>query len=147
MSSDAPQKVTISTSRGDLVAELYPDAAPRTVANFLELVGQRFYDDLTFHRVVDDFMVQTGCPEGTGSGGPGYRIADEFNAHPHRTGTLSMANTGEANSGGSQFFICHRPLPHLDGKHTVFGQLVSGVDVLYRIVAGDTITRIEPVRT
>ena len=125
--------------KGTLELELFPDAAPKTVANFVELAEKGYYDDLTFHRVLDDFMVQTGCPEGTGRGGPGYLIPDEFNDNLHLTGSLAMANTGEPNSGGSQFYICHRPLPHLDGKHTVFGRLAAGVDVLYKIEQGDAI--------
>ncbi|MFT5429943.1 MAG: peptidyl-prolyl cis-trans isomerase B (cyclophilin B) [Myxococcota bacterium] len=145
--SDSPQtgatiRVRIATNRGALDAEIFASDVPQTTNNFVELIEKSYYDGLAFHRVVDDFMVQTGCPEGTGSGGPGYRIADEFTGLKHLTGTLSMANTGEPNSGGSQFFICHRPLPHLDGKHSVFGRVISGVDVLYKLETGDTITSI-----
>lgn len=125
--------------KGTIELDLFAEAAPKTVANFVELAKRGFYDDLTFHRLVDDFMVQAGCPAGTGQGGPGYHIADEFNDNLHLTGSLAMANTGEPNSGGSQFYLCHRPLPQLDGKHTVFGRVAVGVDVLYKIEQGDVI--------
>jgi len=133
---------TIHTAHGAINVELYPDAAPKTVANFLELIGRTFYDGLTWHRVVEDICSQTGWPAGTGSGGPGYVIPDEPSDKQHLTGTLSMANTGAPNSGGSQFFICHRPLPHLDGKHTVFGRVTRGIDVVYKIEQGETLTKV-----
>ena len=133
----------IVTSRGPIVVDLYDEDAPKTVANFLELAGKGFYDGLTFHRVVDDFMAQTGCPIGDGTGGPGYVIPDEPNAHRHLTGSLAMANTGAPNTGGSQFYICHRPLEHLDGKHTVFGRVQRGIDVVFKLRVGDTVKSIE----
>lgn len=135
--------IRLVTKRGNIDAELYPDVAPKTVEHLLELIGRNYYDGLVFHRVVEDFVAQTGCPEGTGSGGPGYNIPDEFNERKHLTGTLSMANKGTPNSGGSQFFICHRPLPHLDGKHTVFGRVTRGIDLVYKIAVGDTVERLE----
>ncbi len=135
-------KATIETRRGTIEVELYEADAPKTVANFAKLAGEGFYDDLEWHRIEKDFVCQTGCPEGTGTGGPGYTIEDEPNAHRHLTGTLSMANTGEPNSGGSQFFLCHRPLPELDGKHTVFGRLTKGLDVLYKLKKGDSLDAI-----
>ncbi len=135
-------EITIKTARGSFTAELYPDSAPKTVANFLELVGRAFYDGLTWHRVVADFCCQTGCPEGTGTGGPGYVLPDEPSDRKHLTGSLSMANKGTPNSGGSQWFVCHRPLPHLDGKHAVFGRVTSGIDVIYKIEQGDKVDAI-----
>lgn len=135
-------EAVIDTSRGKIRVELYEEAAPDTVQNFKDLAQKTFYDGLVWHRVVPDFMTQTGCPEGTGRGGPGYRIPDETNDLLHLTGSLSMANSGTPNSGGSQFFICHRPCPHLDGKHTVFGRITLGIDVLYKIKVGDALNSI-----
>ena len=129
----------LETNRGKIHFELYGTEAPKTVANFVELVERRFYDGLSFHRVVENFMCQTGCPAGDGTAGPGHTIPDEDNGLPHLTGSLSMANTGAPNTGGSQFFVCHRALPELQGKHTVFGRLTKGVDVLYKISVGDTL--------
>ena len=116
----------IKTNRGDIKIELYPDKAPLTVANFVNLAGRGYYDSLSFHRVIDDFMIQGGCPSGTGTGGPGYQFQDEF--HPELRhdgpGVLSMANAGP-NTNGSQFFITHVDTPWLDNKHTVFGKVVD----------------------
>jgi len=116
----------IKTNRGDIKIELYPDKAPLTVANFVNLAGRGYYDSLSFHRVIDDFMIQGGCPTGTGTGGPGYQFQDEF--HPELRhdgpGVLSMANAGP-NTNGSQFFITHVDTPWLDNKHTVFGKVVD----------------------
>ena len=124
-------RATIETQRGTIVIELFPQYAPRTVNNFVFLANQRFYDGLMFHRVINDFMIQGGDPKGTGVGGPGYQFKDEFNGNPlkHKTGALSMANAGP-NTNGSQFFITHNPQPHLDGRHTVFGGVVDGQDVV-----------------
>jgi peptidyl-prolyl cis-trans isomerase B (cyclophilin B) len=130
---------TINTGKGNIVVKLFADDVPVTVNNFVFLAREGFYDNTTFHRVIPDFMAQGGDPTGTGRGGPGYRFADEFTKHTHVTGTLSMANAGP-DTNGSQFFITYAPQPHLDGKHTVFGQLVSGMDVLKTIENGDTIT-------
>lgn len=125
------KQARIETDRGTMVAELYPEAAPGTVANFEKLANSGFYDGLTFHRVIPNFVVQGGCPRGDGTGGPGYtiRCETEGNPHKHLRGSLSMAHAGK-DTGGSQFFICHSPQPHLDGKHTVFGRVTEGVDVV-----------------
>lgn len=129
---------TIETDKGTLVLELFGAEAPGTVANFTKLARSGFYDGLTFHRVIPNFMIQGGCPKGDGTGGPGYTIKCETAGNPHRhvRGTLSMAHAGK-DTGGSQFFICHSPQPHLDGKHTVFGQVVEGIDVVDAVRAGD----------
>ena len=129
---------TIVTNRGTIRLQLHEDKAPRTVANFEKLVGDGFYNNLTFHRVIPDFMVQTGCPQGTGTGGPGYTFEDEF--HPDLKhsdpGMLSMANSGP-NTNGSQFFITHVATPWLDDKHSVFGQVLSGKEVVDAVQQGD----------
>ena len=134
---------TIATNRGDIVIELYPQHAPKTVNNFVFLAGEGFYDGVTFHRVIRDFMIQGGDPTGTGSGGPGYRFEDEVRNNPlkHETGVLSMANAGP-NTNGSQFFITHSPQPHLNGKHTVFGKVTSGMNVVNAIRQGDVMTSV-----
>ena len=130
------------TSRGPIRVELAPDKAPLTVANFVNLAKRGFYDGLSFHRVIDDFMIQGGCPEGSGRGGPGYRFEDETsNGLRHDRGVLSMANAGP-NTNGSQFFITHVPTPWLDGKHTVFGKVVEGIEVVDAVKQGDTINSI-----
>ena len=127
------------TARGPIRVELLPDQAPLTVANFVNLARRGFYDGLGFHRVIADFMVQGGCPEGSGRGGPGYRFEDETgNGVRHERGVLSMANAGP-NTNGSQFFITHVATPWLDGKHTVFGKVVEGMDVVDAIAQGDAI--------
>ena len=127
------------TARGPIRVELLPDQAPLTVANFVNLARRGFYDGLGFHRVIADFMVQGGCPEGSGRGGPGYRFEDETgNGVRHERGVLSMANAGP-NTNGSQFFITHVATPGLDGKHTVFGKVVEGLDVVDAIAQGDAI--------
>jgi peptidyl-prolyl cis-trans isomerase B (cyclophilin B) len=129
---------TIDTSRGKIKVKLHADKAPKTVANFEKLATEGFYNGLNFHRVIDNFMVQTGCPQGTGTGGPGYKFADEF--HPDLThsgpGVLSMANAGP-NTNGSQFFITHVATPWLDFKHSVFGQVIAGQEVVNAIKQGD----------
>ena len=133
---------TFDTSRGPIKIELYPDKAPLTVANFVNLVQRGFYDGLSFHRVIPDFMIQGGCPEGSGRGGPGYRFEDETNnGVKHERGVLSMANAGP-NTNGSQFFITHVPTPWLDGKHTVFGKVTEGLDVVDAVKQGDLITKV-----
>jgi peptidyl-prolyl cis-trans isomerase B (cyclophilin B) len=134
---------TIETNRGTIRIQLHADKAPRTVANFEKLAGEGFYDGLKFHRVIADFMIQGGCPEGSGRGGPGYTFADEF--HPELKhsgpGVLSMANAGP-NSNGSQFFITHVATPWLDGKHSVFGRVIEGQDVVNKIKQGDVIEKV-----
>ncbi len=127
---------TIETNKGDLVLELFASDVPLTVDNFVTLARDGFYDGLTFHRVIPGFMAQGGCPIGDGTGGPGYQFDDEITHHKHETGALSMANSGP-NTNGSQFFITYAPQPHLDGDHSVFGQLVEGMDVLEQIDVGD----------
>ena len=132
---------TIETEKGNLVLELFASDVPITVNNFVFLARDGFYDSTTFHRVIPGFMAQGGCPIGDGTGNPGYRFEDEFTEHTHVTGALSMANSG-ANTNGCQFFITYTPQHHLDGKHSVFGQLIEGTDVLESIEPGDAITRI-----
>jgi peptidyl-prolyl cis-trans isomerase B (cyclophilin B) len=136
-------KVTLETIRGPIVLELYPEHAPKTVNNFVFLVKEGYYDGVTFHRVIADFMIQGGDPTGTGRGGPGYKFEDELKGNPlkHETGVLSMANAGP-NTNGSQFFITHSPQPHLDGKHTVFGKVTSGMDVVNAVRQGDKIVKV-----
>ncbi len=139
-------KATIKTNKGDININLYADKAPVTVANFVNLVKNGFYNDLSFHRVIPDFMIQGGCPIGTGTGGPGYKFEDEFDASlkHDKPGVLSMANAGPGTNG-SQFFVTHVATPWLDGKHTVFGAVESDADqaVVNAIVGGDSITIIE----
>ena len=131
MAIDTGKKYTavIETEKGNLVLELFAADVPRTVNNFVFLARQGYYDGTTFHRVIPGFMTQGGDPTGKGSGNPGYKFDDEFTKHWHEAGTLSMANSG-ANTNGSQFFICYTAQHGLDGKHTVFGQMVEGMDVL-----------------
>jgi peptidyl-prolyl cis-trans isomerase B (cyclophilin B) len=133
----------VETKKGDIEIELYPQYAPKTVNNFVFLSREGFYDDVVFHRVISDFMVQGGDPTGTGSGGPGYRFEDEFVGNPlkHDKGVLSMANAGPGTNG-SQFFITHSPQPHLNGKHTVFGKVTSGQQVVDAIRQGDKMKRV-----
>jgi cyclophilin family peptidyl-prolyl cis-trans isomerase len=141
----ANQTATIETTHGTIELELFSDDAPETVANFAKLAGEGFYDGLVFHRVIPDFMIQGGCPQGTGTGGPGYTFGDEINHHPIVRGTLAMANAGP-NTNGSQFFIVTaQATPWLDGKHTAFGQVTSGMDVVDRIQSAETDSRDRPV--
>ena len=132
---------TIETEKGNLVLELFASDVPITVNSFVFLAREEFYDGSTFYRVIPGFMAQGGDPTGTGTGSPGYSFADEFTGHTHVAGALSMANTGP-NTNSSHFFITYTPQHHLDGKHSVFGQLIEGMDVLERIEQGDTIIRI-----
>ena len=137
-------KATMQTNHGAIELELFDDDAPKTVENFRKLSGDGFYDGLTFHRVIPDFMIQGGCPQGTGTGGPGYQFEDEFNDHSVVRGALAMANAGP-NTNGSQFFIVTTDAaPWLDGKHTVFGEVASGMDVVDSISAVDTDERDKP---
>jgi peptidyl-prolyl cis-trans isomerase B (cyclophilin B) len=134
---------TITTSRGAIVCELFAKEAPKTVNNFVFLARDKFYDGTTFHRVIPEFMIQGGDPTGTGRGGPGYRFEDEFQGNPHRhqVGSLSMANAGPGTNG-SQFFITHVKTDWLDGKHTVFGKVLHGQDVVNAIKQGDKVTNV-----
>ena len=136
--------ILIETDRGGIHVELYPEHAPKTVNNFVFLAREGFYDGVTFHRVISDFMIQRGDPTGTGSGGPGYKFEDETKGNPlrHETGVISMANAGP-NTNGSQFFITHSPQPHLDGNHTVFGKVTKGKDVVDAIRQGDRMIKVE----
>jgi peptidyl-prolyl cis-trans isomerase A (cyclophilin A) len=148
-SSVPPVAAAVKTSEGTMVLQLFEERVPNTVANFVHLATKGFYDGLTFHRVIEGFMVQAGCPEGTGTGGPGWQIADEIvdGLRHDSAGTLSMANAGP-DTNGSQFFITLAPTPWLDGQHTVFGQVVKGMDVLERIGSVETDERdgpLEPV--
>ena len=137
--------VTFEMENGDsFKAELYPEIAPNTVNNFISLVNSRFYDGLIFHRVISGFMIQGGCPEGTGMGGPGYNIAGEFtdngfkNDLKHTPGVLSMARAAHPDSAGSQFFVMHQTSPHLDGQYAAFGKVIEGMEVVNRIAEAPT---------
>jgi len=135
---------TIKTNRGDIKLKLHDDKVPKTVANFEKLAGEGFYDGLKFHRVIEDFMVQAGCPQGTGTGGPGYTFEDEFHDDLRHTGPgiLSMANAGP-NTNGSQFFITHVETAWLDGKHSVFGEVIDDTqDVVNSIEQGDVMEKV-----
>ena len=140
--------VKISTDKGDMIAELYDNETPITTNNFLSLIGKKFYDGLNFHRVIPNFVIQGGCPNGVGNGGPGYTIECEVSAPKqyHDKGVLSMAHAGR-NTGGSQFFICHsrQGTQHLDGNHTCFGKVIEGLDVIDQIAQGDKIKSIEVI--
>ena len=139
------KQATIETDKGTIELDLFDEQAPETVGNFEKLAKDGFYDGLNFHRVIPDFMVQTGCPKGTGTGGPGYQFPDEKSALQLKhdaAGTLSMANAGP-NTNGSQFFITHGPTPWLDGKHAVFGKVRSGQDVVDAIEQGDKMKKVE----
>ena len=135
--------VTMETNKGTIEIELFAEHAPITVNNFVFLSREGYYDDVAFHRVISNFVIQGGDPTGSGAGGPGYRFPDEFagNPHKHGTGYLSMANAGPGTNG-SQFFITHSPQPHLDGRHTVFGKVTSGMDVVNSIRQGDVMTSV-----
>ncbi|MEJ7894293.1 MAG: peptidylprolyl isomerase [Solirubrobacteraceae bacterium] len=137
-------QATIATNHGDITIEFFDDAAPKTVENFRKLAEDGFYDGLIFHRVIRDFMVQAGCPQGTGTGGPGYQFEDEFNEHKIVRGALAMANAGP-NTNGSQFFIVTTgAAPWLDGKHTVFGEVTAGMGVVDQIERLQTDGRDKP---
>jgi len=133
----------VETNLGVFELELFDKATPKTVNNFVFLAQEGFYDGVTFHRVIANFMVQGGDPTGSGRGGPGYRFEDEFSGNPlrHERGVISMANAGP-NTNGSQFFITHGPQPHLDGRHTVFGKVTKGIDVVDAIEQGDTMVKV-----
>jgi cyclophilin family peptidyl-prolyl cis-trans isomerase len=137
-------RCVMTTSKGDITIDLFPKEAPNTVANFYVLASDGFYDGLAFHRVIPGFVAQGGCPEGTGAGGPGWVIPCETkgNPHKHKTGSLSMAHRGK-DTGGSQFFLVLAPQPHLDGLHTVFGQISGGLDVMQDLEIGDEIKSVK----
>ena len=139
-------KVKISTEQGDMIAQLYDEATPKTVKNFVDLIQKGFYNGLNFHRVIPNFVIQGGCPNGIGNGGPGYTIECEVSQPKqyHDKGVLSMAHAGR-NTGGSQFFICHNRTntQHLDGNHTCFGKVIEGLDVIDKISQGNKINSIE----
>ena len=144
--------VTITMENGDVMkVELYPEVAPNTVNNFISLVNKGFYDGLIFHRVINGFMIQGGCPNGTGMGGPGYSIAGEFaqngfdNQLKHEPGVISMARAMNPDSAGSQFFIMHKNSPHLDGAYAAFGKIIEGMDVVNKIAETDTDFRDKPI--
>ena len=138
------KKAMIETDKGNIVLELFENDAPNTVANFVKLINKGYYNGLKFHRVIPNFMIQGGCPVGNGTGGPGYTIKCEINPKKHLKGTLSMAHAGK-DTGGSQFFITHSPQPHLDGVHTVFGQVIEGMDVVNAIRQGDVMKQVKVV--
>jgi cyclophilin family peptidyl-prolyl cis-trans isomerase len=135
---------TMQTTEGPIVFELFDEDAPKTVANFRKLAGDGFYDGLTFHRVIKDFMIQGGCPLGTGTGGPGYTFEDEINPHKIVRGALAMANAGPDTNGSQFFIVTAGECPWLDGKHTVFGQVTNGLDVVDRLEAVPTDARDQP---
>ena len=139
------KKASIEFENGEkIVIELFPNEAPGTVGNFEKLAKEGFYDGLTFHRVIQGFVAQGGCPNGTGTGGPGYTIKCETGGNPHKhvAGSLSMAHAGK-DTGGSQFFLVHEPQPHLNGVHTVFGQVIEGLDTVLRIKQGDVMKEVK----
>ncbi len=135
------KKAIFEMDKGNITIELFDKEAPNTVANFEKLAKEGFYDGLSFHRVIAGFMAQGGCPQGNGTGGPGYTIKCEINANKHERGSLAMAHRGP-NTGGSQFYICYEPQPHLDGMHTVFGKVIAGMDVVDKINQGDKMNKV-----
>jgi peptidyl-prolyl cis-trans isomerase B (cyclophilin B) len=137
-------EMTMTTNKGDIVFEMFDDDAPKTVGNMRELAEKGFYDGLGFHRIIRDFMIQGGCPEGTGTGGPGYQFEDEFNKHKVVRGALAMANAGPDTNGSQFFIVTTDAAPWLDGKHTVFGRVTSGMDVVDQLEALPTDGRDRP---
>jgi peptidyl-prolyl cis-trans isomerase B (cyclophilin B) len=135
------KKAVIEMDKGNVVIGMFDKDAPNTVANFEKLANEGFYDGVTFHRVIAGFVAQGGCPHGNGTGGPGYTIGCEINPNKHERGSLAMAHRGP-NTGGSQFYICYEPQPHLDGMHTVFGKVIEGMDVVDKINQGDKMNKV-----
>jgi len=135
----------MDTSYGTVTLEFYPEDAPNHVRNFIKLAGKDFYNGLTFHRIVNGFVVQGGCPKGDGTGGPGHNVKAEFNSRKHEPGTLAMARAAEPDSAGSQFYICLAPLPQLDGNYTIFGKVIDGMSVVERIGKVEVDARDMPV--
>jgi len=143
LADGAKPVISIELENGGVVkVELYPEDAPNHCAALVDLVKKGYYDGLSFHRVVADFVVQGGCPKGNGSGGPGYKLKAEFNERPHLTGTLAMARTPDPDSAGSQFYICLAPQPGLDRQYTVFGQTVEGMELVQKIRQGDKMVKV-----
>ena len=142
-------RAIISTSLGDMTVELWNDVAPNHTENFLKLGREGFYDDLTFHRIIDGFVVQGGCPRGDGTGGPGWNVNAEFNEREHQPGTLSMARSQDPDSAGSQFFVCltREKCQHLDRQYTAFGQVVDGLDVVTKMGNAETDHNDRPLQT
>ncbi len=138
----AASEAVLETTQGTIVFKFFPEAAPKTVENFIALARKGFYNGLKFHRVVPGFVIQGGDPNGDGTGGPGYSLKAEFNSHPHLDGTVAMARSNDPDSAGSQFYICLGPQPFLDGKYTVFGQVSSGLDVVHKIRLGGVMTKV-----
>ena len=138
------KKAVVEMDKGKVVIELFDKDAPNTVANFEKLAKEGFYDGLTFHRVIAGFVAQGGCPNGNGTGGPGYTINCEINPNKHERGSLAMAHRGP-NTGGSQFYICYEPQPHLDGMHTVFGKVIEGMDIVDKVNQGDKMNKVSIV--
>ena len=138
MTENSNTQVTLKTTAGDMVVEFFADKAPNHVANFIKLAGDGFYNGTVFHRTIPGFMIQGGCPDGTGMGGPGWSVDAEFNDTPHTRGVLSMARSQDPNSAGSQFFVCHGDAAFLDGQYTAFGRLVSGDETLDAIANAPT---------
>ena len=134
-------QVQLALDGGTVTIRLLPEVAPNTVASFKVLVSEGFYDGLTFHRVIPGFMAQGGDPDGTGAGGPGYRIKAEFNATKHVRGTVAMARTSDPDSAGSQFYICYGPQPHLDRQYTVFGEVTEGMELIDEVKKGSVINK------
>lgn len=130
--------VKLTTEKGEMIIELFPDLAPKHVESFLSLIKKGYYNGLTFHRVEPGFVIQGGCPKGNGTGGPGYTLPAEFSSRKHVLGILSMARTSDPNSAGSQFFICLGEAPHLDNSYTVFGNVVKGLDIPPKVTKGNT---------
>ncbi|OIQ00233.1 MAG: peptidyl-prolyl cis-trans isomerase [Zetaproteobacteria bacterium CG2_30_46_52] len=137
--------VTIELETGTVTLELYPDVAPKTVESFKKLINQGFYDGLTFHRVIPGFMAQGGDPDGTGMGGPGFKLKAEFNDKKHVRGTLAMARTADPDSAGSQFYICYGPQPHLDHQYTIFGQVTDGMELIDGVKNGSVMKKLTVV--
>ena len=135
--AQANPQVKLETSEGEILAELWPDVAPRHAENFVKLTAKGFYDGLSFHRIIPGFVIQGGCPRGAGTGGPGWRVKAEFNDRPHDKGVLSMARSADPDSAGSQFFICltREHCQHLDGQYTAFGRVIEGLDVVDKLGA------------
>ena len=139
--------ITIELETGTVSIELYPDVAPKTVESFKNLISKGFYDGLTFHRVIPGFMAQGGDPEGTGMGGPGFRLKAEFNDKKHVRGTLAMARSSDPDSAGSQFYICYGPQPHLDGQYTIFGQVIDGMELIDDVSNGTVMKKLSIVES